>query len=301
VSVPPATPTVLEKSATTTDPVPGPGADGRGGAPATTSTRGILGDASLPFVLRRRAPVHPAVAERVERHWSTRWDLRGRDGHVQRILPHPCVNLVVHDGVVLVHGVPTGIDARPLRGRGCAIGTKFRPGAFAALSTIPAGALRDEPATLERAFGADGRTLEEQVLDLAPDEDAVWAAVEAFLLPRLPGCDPAFALVGAVAADMLGRSPDARIPDIARDHAVSPRTLQRAFRETVGVSPKWVLSRYRLHVAAERLAAGDDGDLARLALELGYADQAHFTGDFRATVGVTPSAYARACRDAAAG
>jgi AraC-like DNA-binding protein len=299
----------LEKSATRADGAVGAvgavegagrGAHDRpGGAPATTSTRGILGDASLPFTLRREPP-GPAVAARVERHWSTRWDLRGRDPHVQRILPHPCVNLVVYDAVVRVHGVPTGIDARPLRGQGCAIGTKFRPGAFAALTAIPAAALRDEPATLERAFGPDGRALEEELLDLAPDEDAVWRAVEAFVGPRLSAHDPAFALVSAVAADMLGRSPDARIPEIARDHAVSPRTLQRVFRETVGVSPKWVLSRYRLHVAAERLAADPDPDLAGLAVELGYADQAHFTGDFRATVGVTPSAYARACRAAAA-
>jgi AraC-like DNA-binding protein len=285
--VPSASPTVLEKTATV----------GRG-APATTSTRGILGDASLPFVLRR-VPPGPGLEGRIERHWSTRWDLRGRDPHVQRILPHPCVNLVVYDGIVRVHGVPTGIDARPLQGHGCAIGTKFRPGAFAALTALPAAALRDAPATLERAFGPEGRAFEVELLDLAPDEDAVWAAVERFLALRIPDHDGAFSLVRAVAADMLGRSPDARIPDIARDHAVSPRTLQRVFRETVGVSPKWVLSRYRLHVAAERLAADPEPDLAALALELGYADQPHFTGAFRATVGVTPAAYARACRAAA--
>jgi AraC-like DNA-binding protein len=267
-------------------------------APATTSTRGILGDETLPFVLRRVLP-GPATESRIERHWSTRWDLRGRDPHVQRILPHPSVNLVLYDGVVRVHGVPRGIDRRPLQGHGCAIGTKFRPGAFAALTRLPAAALRDVPATLERAFGPDGRALEHELLDVAPNEDAVWAAVERFVAPRIPDRDPAFELVRAVSADMLGRSPDARIPDIARDHAVSSRTLQRVFRETVGVSPKWVLSRYRLHVAAERLATDLEPDLAALALELGYADQAHFTGDSRTTVGVTPSAYARACRAAA--
>lgn len=289
--MPPASPPVLEKTATDAGTA-------TTAAPATTSTRGILGDRALPFLLRREPPATD-LAGRIERHWSTRWDLRGRDGHVQRILPHPSVNLVVYDGVVRVHGVPTGVNARPLQGSGCAIGTKFRPGAFAALTAIPMGALRDAPVTVEQAFGAAGRALEAELLDLAPDEDAVWGAVEAFVRPRLPGHDPAFALVRAVAADMLGRSPDARIPDIARDHAVSPRTLQRVFRETVGVSPKWVLSRYRLHVAAERLAADPEPDLAALALELGYADQPHFTGAFRATVGVTPSAYARACRAAA--
>lgn len=284
--MPSASPDVLENSATRAPA--GPEA-------ATTSTRGILEDAPLPFALRRQEP-EPAVAARVERLWSTRWDLRGRAEHVQRLLPHPCVNLVVHDGVARVHGVPTGVDARRLTGRGSAIGTKFRPGAFAALTAIPMAELRDEAATLAEAFGPDGAALEDRLLALGPDEEAVWAAVTAFVAPRIPQRDPAYALVRAVAADMLGRAPDARIPDVARDHGVSERTLQRAFRACVGVSPKWVLARYRLHEATERLASAPDEDLARLAFELGYADQAHFANDFRGTVGVAPSAYARACR-----
>lgn len=121
----------------------------------------------------------------------------------------------------------------------------------------------------------------------------------AFLRPRTPDSDPAYALVRAIAADMLGRPPDARVGAIARDHGLSERTLQRLFRELVGVSPKWVLRRHRVHEATERLAADPDTDLAGLAYALGYADQAHLTGDFRAQVGVTPAAYARACRAAA--
>ncbi|MGX6450064.1 DUF6597 domain-containing transcriptional factor, partial [Patulibacter sp. S7RM1-6] len=154
------------------------------GAPAaaTASTRGVLEpDAARgAFVLERTAPA-PALAGRVERHWVTRWDLRGRPAHVQRVLPHPCVNLVAYDGIVRVHGVPTGVDARRLVGAGCAIGTKFRPGAFAAYSRVPMPALRDAALTLEEALGPDGRALESAVLAAVPDAAAVRAAVTAFL------------------------------------------------------------------------------------------------------------------------
>jgi hypothetical protein len=64
-------------------------------------------------------------------------------------------------------------------------------------------------------------------------------------------------------------------------HAMSPRSLQRLFRRYVGVSPKWVLRRYQLHEAAERIAEGRDGGAAATAPELGYFDQAHFVRDFK--------------------
>ena len=61
----------------------------------------------------------------------------------------------------------------------------------------------------------------------------------------------------------------------------------------VGVSPKWVISRYRLHDAIEQLMQSVPTDWAAFALQLGYFDQAHFIRDFRKLVGRAPGAYAR--------
>jgi AraC-like DNA-binding protein len=74
------------------------------------------------------------------------------------------------------------------------------------------------------------------------------------------------------------------------------RSLQQLFSDYVGVSPKWVLRRFRLHEAADRLASGEEPDLAALAHSLGYFDQAHFTADFRKLVGQTPANYRKAER-----
>jgi AraC-like DNA-binding protein len=57
-----------------------------------------------------------------------------------------------------------------------------------------------------------------------------------------------------------------------------------------------VIQRYRLHEAAEQLAAGATVNQFPLALDLGYSDQAHFARDFRALVGVSPAAYAKRAR-----
>jgi len=52
-----------------------------------------------------------------------------------------------------------------------------------------------------------------------------------------------------------------------------------------------VLRRARLHEAAARAESGTAVDWAALASDLGYADQAHLTRDFTATVGVPPARY----------
>ena len=77
---------------------------------------------------------------------------------------------------------------------------------------------------------------------------------------------------------------------------LSVRRLQILFREYVGVGPKWVIRRNRLHDAADQLANGQEIDLASLAQALGYFDQAHFTSDFEKLVGRPPAEYRRACR-----
>ena len=53
--------------------------------------------------------------------------------------------------------------------------------------------------------------------------------------------------------------------------------LQRLVREQLGLTPKWLIRRYRMQEAAAALAAPDAPSLADLAAELGFADQAHLT------------------------
>jgi len=84
-----------------------------------------------------------------------------------------------------------------------------------------------------------------------------------------------------------------RVQDLAQLAGVSPRQLQRLFAQYVGVSPKWVIARYRLHEALALLQRGEAQPDAELALRLGYFDQAHFVRDFQRMVGQPPAAYVR--------
>ncbi len=107
---------------------------------------------------------------------------------------------------------------------------------------------------------------------------------------------PTFDLVRTAVDLLVNDAGVRRVADACERVGVNQRTLQRLFAEYVGVSPGWVLRRGRLHAAAERViqlaAGGTDASLASVAAEFGYADQAHFSREFRRVLGTAPSNWA---------
>jgi AraC-like DNA-binding protein len=240
------------------------------------------------FRLDRRDPA-PDLTSLVERHWVVEWDLRGREPYTSEVLPHPSFHLVVEGVGAFLYGVGTGRVQRRLEGRGRAVGVKFLPGGCHPFLRTPAWKMTNRSVPAREGFGAD--------VPVHSNADAQIAATEAFLRERLPTPDPNVAFIGAVVDTMVAQ-PSLTVEELAARHGVSMRKLQRLFRRYVGVSPKWVLQRFRLHEAAERVDAIGAADAAATALELGYFDQAHFINDFRAGIGRSPGRYAN---DAAKG
>lgn len=258
--------------------------------------RGVLHPARAAELITvdRLAP-DPAVARSVEYYWLVRWDLHGLPPYEQKVLSHPNVHLVFEAPRARVYGVDRSLFVRRLEGAGHVLGARFRPGAFRALAGHPVRGLADRSVPAAEYFGPEADRLNAEILGTphGPGTPAALTALaDAFLRPRLPAPDPVAAEVAAM-VDRITGSPDLfRVDELAAELGLTVRRLQRLFAEYVGASPKWVLRRARLHAAAERAAAEGGLDLAALAVELGYADQAHLTRDFTAAVGVPPARYA---------
>jgi AraC-like DNA-binding protein len=252
-------------------------------------TRGIVDPAELfaRVRFRRREPAGP-LRPYLEHYWLIDWDLT--QPYASHVVPHPSVNIVFQhfadqEPFVEVAGVGIGLFTQKLEGRGRVCGIQFRPGGFRPF-------FPDRP--VSQWTGERVRLPE---TDTAPvltpdDEDARVAALDTFLLALVPRpdaqADLAMALVDRIRTDRTIR----RVTDFARAEGMSVRLLQRLFAGYVGVGPKWVILRYRIHEALERAESERDIDWAGLAADLGYADQAHLVRDFTATVGVPPTAYA---------
>lgn len=270
-------------------------------AARTASLKGVLRreQTAARADLRRDHPVSPALQPYVERYWSVSWDLTGEPPYRSEVLSHPCVNLSVESGAGprhghampagLVHGLVTRRFSVDLSGRGRVTAAKFRPGGFAALTGHQVG--RDTVLPLA-VVGArlDARRLVQEVLTSDDDLDRA-AVLDAHLVREVPEPDPVYLELLEVLATMLTDRALVRVDDVAALAGGTVRSLQRQFRRFVGIGPKWVLQRYRLQDAAAAIDAGEVTDLASLAADLGWFDQAHFSRDFRAAVGVTPSEY----------
>ncbi len=260
--------------------------------PIEWTPRGVLHAEAI----RRESPVRryqpdPRLAELVQHFWPVAWELESPV--TRETLPHPTVHLVIEAGRSGLAGPTTRRFVRTLEGRGRALGAKFHPGGFRPFWRGPISELADRVLPLDEAFGPEGVALEADVLALGEDEAAGVACLEAFLLQRLPPPDPQARLARELVKQILEDPGLQRVEALAATSGLGLRRLQRLFSEYVGVSPKWVIQRYRLHEAVVRLDAGETPDLAALALDLGYYDQAHFIRDFKALLGRTPAAYAR--------
>ncbi|HLV25978.1 MAG TPA: AraC family transcriptional regulator [Gemmatimonadales bacterium] len=87
--------------------------------------------------------------------------------------------------------------------------------------------------------------------------------------------------------------PSLSLQTLAAEAGVHPSTLTRAFRRAYGCPPGEYLRRLRLERAAHEVMHGDRS-LAEIAIDAGYADQAHFTRAFKRATGWTPGEYRRA-------
>jgi AraC-like DNA-binding protein len=275
--------------------------------PVERDSRGILD----PWLLRQRIrltryPPGPALEPLVDRLWAVAWDLPPGTVHRQQVLTHPGANFSVghpsarpgdrQPGPVeaRLNGVDRGLTTRVLVGQGWAVAALARPGGLGAFIDGSAADFTGRVAPLGAAIGTDEAALVAGIS--AESDEAARVALLADALER--AVDPERARPAAEVAEVARLAETSRevrlLSDLCAAAGLGQRTLQRMFLQYAGVSPTWVIRRYRLLEAAEAVREGAPVSWAEVAASLGYADQAHLTRDFRAATGQTPAAYAQA-------
>jgi AraC-like DNA-binding protein len=259
--------------------------------------RAHLVDPADRSVTLTRTPVSPDLGELARRFWVPVWDVPPGTASRQDVLAYPVCQLVVSPSYARLYGVASGLSRQVLEGRGWAVGLMLRPSAGWLLTGRPVRRLTDRFVDLDALATLDGPRLTVAVRDAmradprsAEAQAAARDVVEDALRPLLP-VDEEGLLVNAL-VEVVETSPDLlRVDDLCARFDVAERTLQRLLHKRIGLGPKWLIRRRRLQEAAERLR-DDSAGLAAIAADLGYADQAHFTRDFRRATGLTPGEFA---------
>lgn len=245
--------------------------------------------------ISRYAP-SPHLVDLVERYWIPVWSLA--EPSTQSTLQHPVCLIVVSDSYARFYGVARGRSSVTLEGDGWAVGVMLTPAAGWLVRGGSVAGLADRHVDLTEMSSLDADDLVAEVRsamsadprDPAAHRSAV-RALETRLAAHLP-VDEAGLTVNEAVSWLRDHPEVTRVVELADHVGLSERSLQRLVEQRIGMSPKWLIQRRRLHDAVEALKSGQVS-LADMAAELGYSDQAHFTHDFRTVTGMTPGAYLR--------
>jgi AraC-like DNA-binding protein len=189
------------------------------------------------------------------------------DDEPVRILPDACSDVIWAQGRgTFVAGPDT--SAYLSRPDGLLVGLRFRPGAGGAGLNLPLDELTDQRADIT-------------------DVDATYAVS--------PDAEPDQALRKLIDA-AHGREPDPLVAAAVQGHDVglSERQLRRRFKAATGYGPKTLARIQRFLDFVARSDAEPDETLAALALDAGYADQAHLTRECTRLAGLPPAQLIRA-------
>jgi AraC-like DNA-binding protein len=271
-------------------------------------SRGILD----PGLLRQRVhftryPVSPTLAGLIDHFWAVTWNLPAGTTHTQKLLTHPGCNLSIGhadarggddgDGKIeaRLNGVARKLTTRTLKGGGWTVAALTTPGGLGAFVVDATSVFTGHIVPLGSALDLDEENLIKSIV-AQPDELSRVKALECVLEDLIELADTQKVHQAREVAQVARRVEIdrslRRLSDVSNQVGIGPRTLQRMFLQYVGVSPTWVLRRYRLLDAAEAVKEGKPLSWSAVAADLGFADQAHLSREFRSAIGETPTAYA---------
>lgn len=197
----------------------------------------------------------------------------------------------------VAHGPQTSYYLAGPKPEGTVVGVSFRPGMAGAVLGVPLSEMQNRHISLEELWGHGGCELHDR-LAATVNPPTIFHLLENELMARMRRpllLHPAVAY--ALGASVSGCEHH-RVFDIQRHTGYSPRHFIELFRSAVGITPKQYYRIRRFSSALTRLAA-QDARLAEVAASTGYADQAHFSREFRELAGIAPSSYRPRSADSA--
>ncbi|MFI9720434.1 helix-turn-helix domain-containing protein [Streptomyces sp. NPDC052396] len=204
-------------------------------------------------------------------------------------LPDGSAALTYCAGRLVVTGPRTRAGYVPTKEVPHAVRLRLRPGRALPVLGIPLSALTDQAVPLDELWGARAAGLAEELPRLGPGPALrrLHQTLLAHVAEQRPGELDRADLVYA-ATRRLGAPQPRALPEIARELGVSERHLRTLFTRGTGLTPRLYgrIARVRRALSGVTGARG-----ARVASEAGYYDQSHMGAEFRALMGVSPSAY----------
>lgn len=143
---------------------------------------------------------------------------------------------------------------------------------------------------MEKLFGKDGQEIEQQILNANSTLERI-KLIEKFLLDRLTDIETIDRIVKSTIETIVTANGRLSVDELSRQTNLNRRQLLRKFSSAIGLSPKQLSRTIRLQSALKMLLNDQFSNLADLAYENEYYDQAHFIKEFKEYTGSTPKEF----------
>jgi AraC-like DNA-binding protein len=236
----------------------------------------------------REHPVTGALAPHLKCLWLHR--LPGGATPPIAVVPDGCADIIWTSRGLAVVG-PDRVAAFPQLAPGATIvGARFRIGAAAACLRTPLSELTGQKLPLDLLWGRLAGEMDER-LGSARDASERFTVLASALEGRLSTVQPPSPNVVSLVTHLHERRPAAADPirALARTSGLSERSLRRLCLEHFGYGAKTLDRILRLQRFLAACRGRPRENLAILAFDAGYADQAHLSREARELTTLTPS------------
>jgi AraC-like DNA-binding protein len=170
------------------------------------------------------------------------------------------------------------------------VGVHFKPWGLAPFLPMPAIELRDQPVTVEEAWGRPAIAELRDRLATAAGPHEMLMLLEDELMRRV--CETTgLGLVRHTSGVISAARGAVAIGDLSVAAGVSSTHLAQRFKAIIGFTPKRLARTYRFAAAVRAIDPAGPVDWLEVAGRAGYYDQAHFGHEFRTFTGLTPTQY----------
>jgi AraC-like DNA-binding protein len=241
------------------------------------------------------ASVPETLEKFIEAIWYMEWDLP-EEPLMGIGVPIPCVKLSATSGFGPGQGLASvflspkdkGILLK-FGGQGQGFGIDFKPGGLFPFLSKDFIGWKDLWVPTEQIFPQmPSLPSPPWSLRLA---DQWFKGISEFMIDRLPMLQENHLDLISKAVDLLWLQDILTMEEIADECKVSPRTLQRVFQNEVGLSIKETMRIVRFNKALRAIYGRPTESLVNLALDSGYFDQAHMSGEFKKLVSESPKVF----------
>lgn len=256
----------------------------------------------MEFTYKEYKP-SPLLRDYVEAFVLIGWKSpEGADSPVQRCLPHGTPGLLIHIGQgrsfymdnerEVIHpeayfvGVVTEAAQWRMTSGTVKFGVRFTPEGIIRLFEEPLADCYNYFVDADSYFNKKLTSVISRIQDASTDEQRIFV-MENYLYNRIRNLETQRNYLAESLRIIRSSAHDLSMKELSKQVFVCERQLQRMFKNSLGVSPKYYQRINRFNKALQFTEA-TGSDWSQVAYSFGYSDQAHYIRDFKEFTGETP-------------